>query len=387
MRICYVLLSPTFGMHQYTADLANRLAEFGHDVHLVTTTEAPRDRYTSSVQVHAPMDASDTGFSIETLRFAGLRAALEATLDLHPDVVHFSGPHAWNLPLMRRLKSEHVPILHTLHDLDPHSGSGYGVLLRVWNQHVIRVSDHILVHGQTYYRRMLDDMEVPSDRVTSTPLLHLFVGGSWLGVTSDLAVSVEYQPWALFFGRLKEYKGLEYLFTACAMMDGRGECSNRIVVAGLGDLSKLWAGSLPARLEVHNYLIHDEEAMDLFSRCGLLVLPYVDATQSALVAAAYYFRKPVIVTRTGALPEYVEEGVTGYVVEPDHPASLARQLEEMLDDPERLARMGEAGRAWYEARRAEEEAALIQVYARLAEARGTAGRSVLIAALEGDHDI
>jgi glycosyltransferase involved in cell wall biosynthesis len=387
MRICYVLLSPTFGMHQYTADLANRLAEFGHDVHLVTTTEAPRDRYTSSVQVHAPMDASDTGFSIETLRFAGLRAALEATLDLHPDVVHFSGPHAWNIPLMRRLKSEGVPILHTLHDLDPHSGSGYGVLLRFWNQHVIRVADHILVHGQTYYRRLLDDMEVPPDRVTSTPLLHLFVGGGWLGVTSDLAVSVEYQPWALFFGRLKEYKGLEYLFTACAMMDGRPECSSRIVIAGFGDLEKLWAGSLPARLEVHNYLINDEEAMDLFSRCGLLVLPYVDATQSALVAAAYYFRKPVIVTRTGALPEYVEEGVTGHIVEPDHPASLARRLEEMLDDPEGLERMGTAGRAWYEARRAEEEADLIQVYARLAETRGTVESPIFLTALEGEHDI
>jgi len=373
-------------MHQYTADLANRLAEFGHDIHLVTTSEAPLDRYTASVNVHVPVDASDTGFSLESLQFAGLRAASEAILDLKPDLVHFSGPHAWNLPIIRKLKSEQLPVLHTLHDLDPHSGSGYGVLLRMWNQHVIRTADHILVHGQTYYQRLLE-MGLTPDRVTSTPLLHLFVGGSWLGVTSDLAVSVEYQRWALFFGRLKEYKGLEYLFTACEMMDGRGECSNRIVVAGLGDLSKLWAGSLPSRLEVHNYLIHDEEAMDLFSRCGLLVLPYVDATQSALVAAAYYFHKPVIVTRTGALPEYVEEGVTGYVVEPDHPASLARRLEQMLDDPEGLARMGAAGRAWYEDRRAEEETALVQVYARLAETRVAAGSSVLMAALEGDHDV
>jgi glycosyltransferase involved in cell wall biosynthesis len=45
-----------------------------------------------------------------------------------------------------------------------------------------------------------------------------------------------------------------------------------------------------------------------------LVLPYRDATQSALVAHAYFFRKPAIVTRTGALPEYVVEGETGWVV-------------------------------------------------------------------------
>lgn len=45
MRIVYVLLSPTFGMHQYTADLANRMAEQGHAVVLVTTTTFARDRY------------------------------------------------------------------------------------------------------------------------------------------------------------------------------------------------------------------------------------------------------------------------------------------------------------------------------------------------------
>ncbi len=49
-------------------------------------------------------------------------------------------------------------------------------------------------------------------------------------------MSVEYQPWALFFGRLRPYKGLEYLMSACAMMgDGRSSAA-RIVVAGSGNL-------------------------------------------------------------------------------------------------------------------------------------------------------
>jgi glycosyltransferase involved in cell wall biosynthesis len=260
------------------------------------------------------------------------------------------------------------------------------MLIRLWNRQIMRNSDHILVHANTYHQRLLA-MGVPEERVTSTPLLHLFVGGSWLGAFPDLAASVEYQPWALFFGRLKQYKGVEYLITACAMMNGDGGFPGRVVIAGLGDLSKLWAGSLPERVEVHNYLIDDEEAMDLFCRCGVLVLPYVDATQSALISAAYYFRKPVIVTRTGALPEYVEEDVTGYVVEPDHPAAMARVLDRMLDDPEELERMGSAGRAWYERRRAEEEAALIEVYGRLVEARRSQVAPIGAVVMEGEHDI
>ena len=111
------------------------------------------------------------------------------------------------------------------------------------------------------------------------------------------------------------------------------------------------------------------EAIELFRRCGLLVLPYVDATQSALIAAAYYFHKPVVVTRAGALPEYVADGLTGRVVEPGHPAALARCLDEMLNDPARLARMGTAGRAWYESHRAAEEHALIEMYRRLTQTK------------------
>jgi glycosyltransferase involved in cell wall biosynthesis len=150
------------------------------------------------------------------------------------------------------------------------------------------------------------------------------------------------------------------------MMEEEGISFPRVVIAGRGDLSAVWSGPLPAKLAVHNRLIGDEEAVDLFRRCGLVVLPYVDATQSALIAAAYWFNKPVVVTRTGALPEYVKDGHTGCVVEPAHPPTLARCLDRLLDDPDRLAWMGAAGRAWYDARRMNEEFILLQMYSGLA---------------------
>jgi glycosyltransferase involved in cell wall biosynthesis len=125
-------------------------------------------------------------------------------------------------------------------------------------------------------------------------------------------------------------------------------------------------GPLPANLEVRQRLIRDDEAVDLFCRCGLVVLPYLEASQSALVAAAYAFCKPVVVTRTGALPEYVETGETGWVVPPGDAAALARALERALADPARLARMGRSGRAWCQGQRQAEGQALAALYARLA---------------------
>jgi glycosyltransferase involved in cell wall biosynthesis len=117
---------------------------------------------------------------------------------------------------------------------------------------------------------------------------------------------------------------------------------------------------------VHNRLIEDDQAVELFRRCGVLALPYIGATQSSNIAAAYFFRKPVIAAPSGALAEYVEDGKTGWVVQPEHPPSLARCLSALLSDVDRLGRMGAAGRAWYDARRDAEEKELRRMYENVA---------------------
>jgi glycosyltransferase involved in cell wall biosynthesis len=368
MRICYILLSPTFGMHQYTADMANRMAQAGHEVHLVTTSRFPRNRYLPAVRARTPVDTRDTGFSADALRLSGARDAKAEIEALSPDVIHITGPHAWNVPLLLLLRRTAIPFVHSLHDLEPHSGARYGRLLHLWNRTIIRQADHLLVHGLCYGARLLE-MGVRPERVTHTPLLHLSLGQAWLDKVEVLAGRVHYEPWALFFGRLARYKGVEHLIAASATLDGHHKDGPHVVLAGQGSLEALWARPLPPGVEVRSRLVGDDETLDLFRRCGFLVLPYRDATQSALVAHAYYFRKPVIVTRAGALPEYVVEGETGWVVPPADPQTLADAMQAALGDPARLARLGEAGRAWYDRERQAEETTLQQMYARLADGR------------------
>jgi glycosyltransferase involved in cell wall biosynthesis len=365
MRICYVLLSPTFGMHQYTADLANRMVQFGYDVHLVTTARYPGHRYLPAVTAHTPIDTRSSGFSLDTLQPAAIRRTTQVIQDIRPDVVHMTGPHPWNIALLRRMRRVGIPAVHTLHDLDPLGGEIYGLLLHAWNRVVLRLADRILIHGVRYRERLVG-MGIPAERLTCTPLLHLFLGHTWLGEVEHLAQAVRYDPCVLFFGPLKRYKGVDHLLTAWATMNGCNAGDARLVLAGPGDLERLWPGPLPPRVEVHNHLIEDEQALELFRRCGLLVLPYIGATQSALIPAAYFFCKPVIVALSGALDEYVEDGKTGWMVEPEHPPSLARCLSAALSDVDRLARMGAVGRAWYDARRDAEEQVLRRMYEDLA---------------------
>lgn len=389
MRIVYVLLSPTFGMHQYTADLANRLAGAGHDVHLVTTVSLPRDRYSPQVQIHTPVATSTTGFSPQGMNLAALRRVqqtIERIREGHeegteregapsappprspslpsPLVVHITGVHLWNPALVRWLRRRGLPVVHSLHDLDPHLGVRFGGLIRLWNRAVLASADQILVHGLAYRERLLNQ-GLPPDRVTHTPLLHLFLGYSGFASTADCDIQSE--PWALFFGRLERYKGVAQLLAAGARFSSSTHHRCRIVLAGPGSLSALTLESVPTNVEVRNRHIGDEEGIELFRRCGLLVLPYLDATQSALIASAYFFRKPVVVTAVGALAEYVEEGQTGWIVPPGDVDALGQALADALSDSERLLRMGAAARTWYDRQRVSEWDTLLTMYQRVIE--------------------
>ena len=98
-----------------------------------------------------------------------------------------------------------------------------------------------------------------------------------------------------------------------------------------------------------------------------MALPYLDATQSALIASAYYFGKPVIVSDAGALAEYVQEGATGWIVPAGNVEALANALSTALSDPDLARRLGAAGRAWYHEQRAEEWHTLTTLYRSLSE--------------------
>jgi glycosyltransferase involved in cell wall biosynthesis len=277
--------------------------------------------------------------------------------------VHITGVHLWNLPIVWALRRRGVPVVHTLHDLDPHYGRRFGALIRFWNRLLIRSGCHLLVHGRRYRERLLAQ-GLPPRQVTHTPLLHLFLGHRAIQQLQTDPAPPRYQPWALFFGRLERYKGVDTLIQAQRLLRARGVDLGLTLAgsAGAGDAQRAWDGALPPGVALHQGHIDDQQALDLFRRCGLLVLPYRDATQSALIAAAYAFRKPVIVTDVGALPEYVDPGRTGWIVPPGDPQALADALADAFADRQRLAHMGRAGRAWYEQARAREWETLQAMY-------------------------
>jgi D-inositol-3-phosphate glycosyltransferase len=71
------------------------------------------------------------------------------------------------------------------------------------------------------------------------------------------------------------------------------------------------------QLELRTDFIPNSEVRYYFGAADLVVQPYKSATQSGISQLAYHFEKPMVVTKVGGLPEIVEDGVAGYVVEVD----------------------------------------------------------------------
>ena len=132
----------------------------------------------------------------------------------------------------------------------------------------------------------------------------------------------ESQHYVLFFGFIRDYKGLDLLLDA--MADERMErLGVKLIVAGefYGDpkpyqeqITRLDIGD---RVVMHTDFIPDHEVNRYFCAADLVAQPYKTATQSGVTQIAFHFEKPMLVTNVGGLPVIVPEGKVGFVVEPD----------------------------------------------------------------------
>ena len=131
----------------------------------------------------------------------------------------------------------------------------------------------------------------------------------------------------LFFGLIREYKGLDLLIKALADERVR-KLPIKLIVAGEFYDKKEPYMQLIESLDVKNDIIlydkyiPDNDVKDFFNAADMVVQPYKSATQSGVTQVAYHFEKPMLVTDVGGLKEIIPHGKVGYVVEPD-PTKIA----------------------------------------------------------------
>lgn len=125
----------------------------------------------------------------------------------------------------------------------------------------------------------------------------------------------------LFFGFIRDYKGLDLLLEAMSFPEVTGLPIKLIVAGEFYTDSKPYFEiiekcKLKDRLIMVNDFIPDSDVAKYFCACDVVVQPYKNATQSGVSQIAYHFNKPIITTRVGGLAEVIPDNVVGYVVEP-----------------------------------------------------------------------
>jgi len=305
------------------ANAASRSAE----VLLVVDEKAARNEWSGhDAQASPGLTVVRTDLGIRR-GINGLLTAIRAVIGFRPDFAHFQEAPNLTTPMLMLALRPFTRLILTVHDPCAHSGADSRL---TFIQHWLtilgrRLADLIVVHGE--YNDRLYTKTYPRHRNKVIRSQH----GVLMAPASDR--SLREPRTILMFGRMQRYKGLETLIEASDILSKRA-VRHKVIVAGTGPEADRLLHEMQCRknFELRRRYILPCEAAYLFECCDIVALPYIDATQSGVAAAALANGKVVVASRAGGLSDVIDDGVNGLLVEPGSAVSLAGALQQVLGD-------------------------------------------------------
>lgn len=284
------------------------------------------------------------------------RAARDVLAEFRPDVVHLHTIGEFSPALLAQV--EHLPRLLTVHGAEDWIGSmlfwqfpsaSTGTLTPLdrlkleitkrvyrpwWLRRIRRLP--LIVTPSEYYARQIR-AEVPNGRVEVLRN----------GIPLPSSTPLRRHNRAVFVGRVHEGKGLVTLMDAMDRVAARNDHTELVVVGGGPhlDLAQRRAAAHPGRVRVTGCVTREQLVEEMQEATVILVPSIWLENFPTVVLEAMGYGRPVIASRVGGLPELVEDGVNGLLVEPGDPEALASAIERVTSDPAEADRMGEASSA------------------------------------------
>jgi glycosyltransferase involved in cell wall biosynthesis len=135
----------------------------------------------------------------------------------------------------------------------------------------------------------------------------------------------------LFFGRLEKYKGLELLLQACKLARERG-AEFVLEIHGAGPEGKLENTELGLEAIWHQGYVPQSQILPLIGRFDCVVLPYVEASQSGVIAQCFAAKKPVLATPVGGLEQQLADFPAGLVSKEANAESFGELIHSFCKD-------------------------------------------------------
>jgi len=250
-------------------------------------------------------------------------------IDDKPDVtiipwwVIFWAPQFLTIILFLKTFSK-TKILFICHNVVEHEASFMKVLL---SKLVLSQGDYYIVHSSDEKKNLTSLIGNKSITINFHPTYDFFNLEEIPKSVAKAKIGIQDEKVILFFGFVREYKGLMYLLEA--MPEISKNIPLRLLIAG-----EFWSDknvyqqliknlAIDSNVTIIDKYIPNEEIPFYFYASDIVVLPYTSVTGSGLVQMAYGFNKPVIVTNIGSLSEIVINKKTGFLVPPKSSSEIA----------------------------------------------------------------
>ncbi|WP_231716385.1 glycosyltransferase family 4 protein [Desulfosarcina alkanivorans] len=256
----------------------------------------------------------------------------------------------WSLPLAPAylclcclFKIRRKPIVFTVHNVMPHERSP-------WFYHLSRLlfsmGDHFIVHSSRNRKQLVDFYGISPDAISQIPHGPLDFQVNPDADREKIRTGLGFKPAhkvVLLFGAIRPYKGVDTAVKAFARLRTRIPSARLLIV---GKLWQSWAPyeeliahcGIPDRVKTRLGYIPSAEVHRYFCAADLVILPYHHFdSQSGVGGTAVSFRKPLIVSKVGGLPDLVLD--TGAIIPPMDSEALSEAIARCLENSARLLKM------------------------------------------------
>ncbi|NQU05476.1 MAG: glycosyltransferase [Calditrichaeota bacterium] len=213
------------------------------------------------------------------------------------------------------------------HNVAPHEQSAFR---RKFVKSGLKKMDGFIVHAAQEANELLDILPYSRSMTLFHPVYDIFSGEDEPKSQARIKLDLhDDDRVVLYFGLIRPYKGVEVLLKAISLIADLPRLKLLVVgeiYSDRDDIQKLIGKLPPGLVRLVDRYVPNEEVSSWFRAADLVALPYLSATQSGIIPIALRCNRPVVVTNVGGLPEMVDDGKSGYLVNPDNPDELAAAI-------------------------------------------------------------
>lgn len=331
-----VIVSPAYplrgGIANFAAQLHQELSK-SNDVLIFTfKRQYPKIFFPGKTQLEVGENSEKipTEIEIDSINPLSWKKTAAQIIKANPDLVIFKYWLPFFAPcyssIAKRIKKKYTAkLLAICHNIIPHEKRfGDKYLSKMF----LSKMEYFILLSKEVENDLLKFISHPKSKVLPHPVYSRF-GKCVDKQTAKEHLKLPDNNYILFFGFIRDYKGLDVLLNALALLK---EKNIKLIVAGefYSDKEKYFKMIDDLNINQNVFMFNDfiptDEVKYYFSAADAIILPYRNATQSGIVQIAVNFQKPVIATDAGGLSEVIENDKMGYIVKKENPEQLAEAI-------------------------------------------------------------